>query len=87
MSVVLARQNSRDRSFEETLNQERCARKAALDLATNIHKLKNSDNATFYVLGEVKGMSTPITSTRPEKREFIVDSGASVHMMSGKELS
>ena len=27
------------------------------------------------------------TSTRPEEREFAVDSGASMHMMSKKELS
>ena len=28
-----------------------------------------------------------LTSTRPEEREFVVDSGASMHMMSKKELS
>ena len=49
-----------DRSHEETLTQERCARKAVWDLAKNIYKLK--------CLGEVKGMSTPVTSKRPEKR-------------------
>ena len=74
-------------SHEETLHQERCARKAAWDLAKHMHKLKNSDKTTFYIPGEVKGMSTPITSKRPEEREFVVDSGASVHMMSKKELS
>ena len=31
-----------ERSHEETLHQERCARKAARDLAQNIYKLKNS---------------------------------------------
>ena len=36
-----------ERSHEETLIQERCARKAAWDFAKNIHKLKNSDKATF----------------------------------------
>ena len=35
--------------------------------------------------GEVKGMSTPVTSKRPEEREFVVDSGASMHMMSKKK--
>ena len=34
-----------------------------------------------------KLMSTPIASKRPEEREFVVDSGASMHMMSKKELS
>ena len=74
-----------DRSHEETLTQERCARKSAWDLAKNIYKLKNSDKATFYVVSEVKGMSTPITSKRSEEREFVVDSGASMHMMSKKK--
>ena len=55
MSVVLARaEDSRERSHEETLHQERCARKAAWDLAKNIYKLENSDNTTFNILGEVK---------------------------------
>ena len=68
------------------MHQERCARKAAWDLANNIYKLKNSDKTMFYVPGEVKAMPAP-TSKRPEEREFVVDSGASMHMMSKKELS
>ena len=73
-----------ERSHEETLTQERCARKAAWDLAKHIYKLKTSDKTTFYVPGEVKGMSTLVTSKRPEEREFVVDSGASMHMMRKK---
>ena len=83
MSVVLALPNL-DRSHDETLIQERCARKAAWDLAKHIHKLKNSDQTTFNIPGEVKGMSTPSTSKKPEEREFVVDSAASMHMMSKK---
>ena len=63
----------RERSHEETLHQERCARKAAWDLARNIYKLKNLDKTTFCTPIE-KGMPAP-TSTRPEEREFAVDSG------------
>ena len=74
-------------SHEETSHQERFARKAAWDLAKHMHKLKNSDETAFYIPCEVKGISTPITSKRPEEREFVVDSGASVHMMNKKELS
>ena len=40
----------------------------------------------YYVPGDVKAMPVP-TSKRPEEREFVVDSGASMHMMSKKELS
>ena len=36
-----------ERSHEETVHQERCARRVAWDLAKNIHKLKNADKATF----------------------------------------
>ena len=50
---------------------------SSVGFGENICKLENSDKATFYVLGEVKGMSTLITSKRPEAREFVVDSGAS----------
>ena len=75
-----------ERSHEEALHQERCGRKAAWDLATYIHELKTSDKTTFYTPIEAKAMLAP-TSTRPEEREFVVDSGASMHMMSKKELS
>ena len=76
-----------ERLHEETLIQEGCARKAAWDLAKHIYKHKNSDKATYYVPGEVKGMSTLVTSKKGEEREFVVDSGASMHMMSKKDLS
>ena len=68
-----------ERSHEENLHQERCARRAAWDLAKNIYKLKNSDKAAFYLPGEVHGMSTLVTSKRPEGR-------ASMHVTSKKEL-
>ena len=47
MSVVLARQKFEERSHEETLHQEGCARIAAWDLAKHFYKLKNSDKATL----------------------------------------
>ena len=75
-----------ERSHEETLHQGRCARKAAWDLAKIIYKLKNSDKTTLYTPIEAWVMLTS-TSTRPEEREIVVDSGASMHMMSKKELS
>ena len=65
---------------------ERCARKAAWDLAKNIYKLKNSDRTTFHTPIEAKVMLAP-TSTRPEEREFAADPGAPTHMMSRKESS
>ena len=53
---------------------------------TNIYKLKNVDRTTFYTPIEAKVMPAP-TSKSPEEPEFEVDSGASVHMMSKKDLS
>ena len=75
-----------ERSQEETLHQEGCARRAAWDLTKNIYKLKHWEQATFYTPTEAKVMLEH-TSKRPEEREFVVDSGASTHMMSKKELS
>ena len=52
----------------------------------NIYKLKNSDKTTLFSPTKAKVMLAP-TSQRPVEREFVVDSGASVHMMSKKESS
>ena len=71
----------KNRSHEETLQQERCARKAAWNLANIFLSSRIRIQIRFIFL--VK----PITSKRPEEREFVVDSGAWMHMMSKKELS
>ena len=84
MSVVHARHKFEKRSHEETLRQERCARRVAWDLATNTCKLMISDKTMLSTYAEAKVMPAP-TSTRPEEREFVVDSGASMHMISKKE--
>ena len=70
-----------ERSHEETLHQERCARRVASDLATRKNKLKNADKATFCTPVEAR------VPKSPEEREFVFDSRASMHMMSKKELS
>ena len=76
-----------DRSQEETLQQERCARGVAWNLSKNLYKLKNADQATFlYIPIEVLAMLAP-TSKRPQERAFVVDSGASMHMLSKKVLT
>ena len=69
-----------DRSQEETEWQERCAREAAWRLAKNIFKIKGVKQNSIWCL--------PATSTlKLEEREFVVDSGASMHMISKKDLS
>ena len=75
-----------DPSHEETERQQRCARSKAWNLAKNIFKLKENDKATFYSPAEKWVM--PVTSIKePEEREFVVDSGASVHMVSKRDLN
>ena len=64
-----------------------CTKKDAVawNLAKNVNKLQNTDKATFYSPFEAWVMPAP-SSTKPEERELVVDSGASMHMLSKKDL-
>ena len=73
-----------DRSQEETEWQEQGAREAAWKLAKNVFKLKEHE-ATFFSPSE--NWCFPASTLKPEEREFVVDSGASIHMISKKDLS
>ena len=74
-----------DRSQEETEWQERCAREAAWRLAKSILKLKEKNKAAFFSPSENRCL--PASNLKPEEREFVVDSGASMHMISKKDLN
>ena len=74
-----------DRFQEETEWQERCAREAAWRLATNIQKLKEKNKAAFFSPSEDWCLPAP-SNLIPEAREFVVDSGASMHMISKMDL-
>ena len=74
-----------DRSQEETEWQEQGAREAAWKLAKNVFKLKDHERATFFSSPENRCL--PALTLKPEEREFVVDSGASMHMISKKDLS
>ena len=69
-----------DRSHEETERQQRCARSKAWNLAKNIYKLNEKDKAAFYFPAEEWVLPDA-------EREFVVDSGASMHMVSEKDLN
>ena len=74
-----------DRSQEETEWQEQGAREAAWKLAKSVlKKLKEQERATFFSPSENRGL--PASTLKPEEREFVVDSGASMHMISKKDL-
>ena len=74
-----------DRSLEETEWQELGAREAAWKLAKNVFKLKEHEKAAFFSSPENRCHFA--SSLKPEEREFVVDSGASMHMISKKDLS
>ena len=74
-----------DRSQEETEWQEEGAREAAWKLAKNVFKLKEHERAAFFSPSENRCL--PASSLKPEEREFVVDSGASMHMINKKDLS
>ena len=58
---------------------------SGMGFGEHIYKIKNADKATFYTLFEAKVMAA-FTSKSAEEREFVVDSGASLHMLSKKKL-
>ena len=61
------------------------AREAAWKLAKNVFKLKEHERAAFFSSPENRCL--PASTLKPEEREFVVDSGASMHMISKKDLS
>ena len=73
-----------DRSQEETEWQEQGAREAAWRLAKSVIKFKEN-KATFFSPSENRCL--PASTLKPEEREFVMDSGASMHMISKKDLS
>ena len=58
----------------------------SMEFGANIYKLNNADKTTFYTSVEARAMPAQ-TSTSAEEQEFVVDSGASMHMMSKKDLN
>ena len=73
-----------DRSQEETEWQEQGAREAAWRLAKSVLKFKEKERATFFSPSEKRCL--PALTLKLEEREFVVDSGASMHMISKKDL-
>ena len=73
-----------DRSLEETEWQEQGAREAAWRLAKNVFKLEEHERATFFSPSENRCL--PASTLKPKERKFVVDFGASMHMISKKGL-
>ena len=63
----------------------RC-REAAWKLAKSVFKKSEEQNkATFFSPSETRCL--PASTIKPREREFVVDFGASMHMISKKDLS
>ena len=60
-------------------------REAAWKLAKSVLNLKEQERAAFFSPSE--NWCLPASNLKPEEREFVVDSGASMHMISKKDLS
>ena len=75
-----------DRSQEETQRQECCARGDAWRLAKNMYKLKVKEKATFFSPSD-EWILTVASTIKPEEGVFVVDSSASMHMVSRKDLN
>ena len=75
-----------DRFQEETERQERCARAARHGILPEIFtSSKKKDEASFYSLTD-KWIMPAVSTIKPEEREFVVDSGSSVHVVSKRDL-
>ena len=60
--------------------------KQGLESCLNFYKLKEKDEVAFYLPAEEWVL--PAASTdEPKEREFVVDSGASLHMVSKRDLT
>ena len=62
----------------------RCPR-SSVEACQKVLKLKEHERATFFSPSENRCL--PASTLKPEEREFVVDSGASMHMISKKDLS
>ena len=74
-----------DRSQEETEWQERRVREAAWRLAKKCYEIKGEKQSSILLTSEKRCLLA--SNFKPEEREFVVDSGASMHMISKKDLS
>ena len=85
MSAAPTLQNLRIGLRRRQSGKSKVPAKAAWKLAKNVLKSKEHERATFFSTSENRCL--PASTLKPEEREFVVDSGASMHMISKKDLS
>ena len=74
-----------DRCQEEIEWQEQGTREAAWKLVKSVLKLKEKNKAALFSPSENRCL--PASNLKPGERDFVVDSGASMHMISKKDLN
>ena len=79
-------QSVRHQVWGKETRRNLAARKVRPDLAKSVYKLNNTDQTTFFSPIDARSMPA-FPSKLPEDREFVVDSGASMHMLCKKDLS
>ena len=85
ISVAPTLQNLRIGLRRRQSGKSKVPAEAAWKLAKSVLKLKEHQRAAFFSPSE--NGCLPASMLKPEEREFVVDSGASMHMISKKDLS
>ena len=85
MSVAPTLQNLRIVHKKRQSGKSKVPAKQRGSWPKNVFKLKEHERATFFSPSENRCL--PASTLKPEEREFVVDSGASMHMFSKKDLS
>ena len=85
MSVAPTLQNLRIVHKKRQSGKSKVPAKQRGSWPKNVLKLKEHERATFFSSPENRCL--PASTLKPEEREFVVDSGASMHMISKKDLS
>ena len=60
--------------------------RSSVEAGQNVLKLKEQERETFFSPSENRCLPAP-SNLQLEEREFVVDSGASMHMISKKDLN
>ena len=74
-----------DRSLRRQSGKSKVPAKQRGSWPKNVFKLEEQERAAF--LSPSENRCLPASTLKPEEREFVVDSGASMHMISKKDLS
>ena len=85
MSVVPTLQNLRIVHKKRQSGKSKVPAKQRGSWPKSVLKLKEQERATLFSPSEKRCL--PASTLKPEEREFVVDSGASMHMISKKDLS